>query len=144
MTESERKQLHLGLEYSVVSQIGTYTYNAAKVIAKYLKPLCSNQCKISDTQEFASLIKDQPPLNDDEEYVSYDVDSLFTNIPVAETIQYIIHQICKEKKISPICSQLIFKRLLLKLIIMFLSIQSSVIKTSRTLRIGWKIILLHH
>ena len=96
-------------------QIGTYTYNAAKVLAEYLKPLCSNQYKMSDTQEFASLIKDQPPLNDDEEYVLYDVDSLFTNIPVAETIQYIIHQIYTEKKIPPICSKLYFKRLLLKL-----------------------------
>ena len=71
----------------IISQIGTYTYNAAKVIAEYLKPLCSNQYKISDTQEFASLIKDQPPLNDDEEYVSYDVDYLFTNNPVAEIIE---------------------------------------------------------
>ena len=41
--------------------------------------------------------------------------SLFTNIPVAETIEYIIHQIYTEKKIPPICSKLIFKRLLLKL-----------------------------
>ena len=41
----------------IISQIGTYTYNAAKVIAEYLKPLCSNQYKISDTEEFASLIK---------------------------------------------------------------------------------------
>ena len=75
----------------IISQIGTCTCNATKVIAEYLKPLCSNQYKISDTQEFASLIKDQPPLNDDDEFVSYDVDSLFTNIPVAETIEYIIH-----------------------------------------------------
>ena len=99
----------------VISQIGTYTYNAVKVIAEYLKPLCSNQYKISDMQEFASLIKYQPPLNDDAEYVSYDVDSLFTNIPVAGTIKYIIHQIYTEKKIPPICSKFIFKRLLLKL-----------------------------
>ena len=96
----------------VISQIGTYTYNAEKVIAEYLKPLCSNQYKISDTQEFTSFIKDQPPLNDDEEYVSYDVDALFTNIPVAETIEYIIHQIHIEKKIPPIRSKLVFKRLL--------------------------------
>ena len=34
----------------IISQIGTYTYNATKVIAEYLKPLCSNQYKISDTQ----------------------------------------------------------------------------------------------
>ena len=99
----------------IISQIGTYTYNSAKVIAEYLKPLCSNQYKISDTREFASLIKDQPPLNYDEEYISYDVDSLFTNIPVADTIEYIIHQIYTEKKIPSICSKLIFKRLLLKL-----------------------------
>ena len=31
------------------------------------------------------MIKDQPPLDEDEEYVSYDVDSLFANIPVEET-----------------------------------------------------------
>ena len=81
----------------------TYTYNAPKVVAEFLKPLCSLQNKISDTHEFASLIKNQPPLNDDDEYVSYDVDSLFTNIPVTETIEYIIHQIYVEKKIPPIC-----------------------------------------
>ena len=37
----------------IIYQIGTYTYNAAKVIAEYLKLLCSNQCQISDTREFA-------------------------------------------------------------------------------------------
>ena len=34
---------------------------------------------------------------------------------MAETIEYIIHQIYIEKKIPPICSKLIFKRLLIKL-----------------------------
>ena len=50
----------------------------------YLGPLCENECKIKDTQNFASLIKDQPPLDENVEDVSYDVDSLFTNIPVEE------------------------------------------------------------
>ena len=99
----------------IISQIGTHTYHATKVITEYLKPLCSNQYKISDTQEFASLIKDQPPLNDDEEYVLFDVDSLFTNIPVTEIIEYIIHEIYIEKKIPPICSKFAFKRLRLTL-----------------------------
>ena len=79
------------------------------------KTTISNQYKISDTQKFASLIKDQPPLYDDEEYVSHGIDFLFPNIPVAETIGYTIHQIYTEKKIPPIFSKLIFKRLLLKL-----------------------------
>ena len=65
----------------IKSQIGTYTYNASKVISQYLKPLCENEYKINDTQTFASMIKNQTPLSSDEEYVSYDVDFLFTNVP---------------------------------------------------------------
>ena len=39
----------------IISQVGTYTYNAAKVIADYLKPLCQNEYKINDTQSFPSI-----------------------------------------------------------------------------------------
>ena len=66
----------------IISQIGTYTWNTSRVISQYLKPLCENECKVNDFQTFASMIKNQTPLSSDEEYVSYDVDSLFTNIPV--------------------------------------------------------------
>lgn len=100
----------------IIAQTGTYTYNAAQVISQYLKPLCAdNSCIIRNTQDFASILKDQPPLNNDEEYVSYDVESLFTNIPVMDTIQYILQEIYDNHKIQPICSKLIFKRLLIKL-----------------------------
>ena len=53
----------------IISQIGTYTYNASRVISQYLKPLCENEYKINDTQTFASMIKNQIPLSSDEEYV---------------------------------------------------------------------------
>ena len=66
----------------IISQIGTCKYNASRVILQYLKPLCEKEYKINDTQTFASMIKNQTPLSSDEEYVSYNVDSLFTNIPV--------------------------------------------------------------
>ena len=45
------------------------------------------------------MIKNQTPLSSDEEYVSYDVDFLFTNIPVEEPIEYIIHQNYNEEKV---------------------------------------------
>ena len=61
------------------------------------------------------MLKEQPPLADNEEYVSYDVESLFTNIPIKETIDYILTEIYDKHTIPPICSKLIFKRLLLKL-----------------------------
>ena len=45
-----------------------------------------------------------------------DVESLFTNIPIKDTIiEYIIEQIYTHKKLKPIYSKQIFKRLLLKL-----------------------------
>ena len=61
------------------------------------------------------MLSSIPPLQDGEVDVSYDMDSLFTNIPVEETINYIIEQICVHKMLVPICSKLIFRRLLIKL-----------------------------
>ena len=52
------------------------------------------------------MIKNQSPLSPDEEWISYDLDSLFTTIPVEETIEYIIYQIYNEKKVPQICPKL--------------------------------------
>ena len=61
------------------------------------------------------MLSSIPLLQDDEEDVSYDVQSLFTNIPIQERINYIIEQIYVHKKLTPICSKLILRRLLIKL-----------------------------
>ena len=58
------------------------------------------------------MLSSIPPLQIDEEDVPYDDESLFTNIPIQETINYITEQIS-----TPICSKLIFRRLLIKLAI---------------------------
>ena len=100
--EINKEKLKFG---PIIDQTGTYSYNAAQVISQYLKPLCKNEFTINDTQ----------PLQEDEEDVSYGVESLFTNIPINETIDYILDQIYNKKKLKPICPKLIFKRLLLKL-----------------------------
>ena len=62
------------------------------------------------------MLSSIPPLQDDEEDVSYDVESLFTNIPIQETINYIIEPIYYQKKLTPTCSKLIFRRLLINLL----------------------------
>ena len=54
------------------------------------------------------MLQDLPPLNNDEEYISYDVDGLFTNIPLKETVDYILEEIYVNRKVKPICSKLIF------------------------------------
>lgn len=100
----------------IIAQTGTYTYKAAQIIAKYLKPLVSdNPYIINNTQQFPSMLKEQPPLQEDEEYVSYDVESLFTNVPVKDTIDYIIDQVYNKRKLPIIATKLIFTRLLEKL-----------------------------
>ena len=87
------------------------------MIGDYLKPLISdNDYIIKNTQDFPKMLKVQPSLAEDEEYVSYDVASLFTNIPIHDTIDYIIKKIYVEKKLLNICTKLIFKRLLLTLV----------------------------
>ena len=55
------------------------------------------------------MLRDLPPLNNDEEYVSYDVGSLFTNMQLKETIDYILEEIYVNKMMKPICRKLIFK-----------------------------------
>ena len=87
------------------------------MIGDYLKPLISrNDYIIKNTQDFAKMLKVQPPLAEDEEYVSYDVVSLFTSIPIHDTIDYIIKKIYVEKKLTNTGTKLIFKRLLLTLV----------------------------
>ena len=49
--------------------------------------------------------------------MSYDVESLITNIPVKETINSIVAEIYDKHELKPLCSKLFFKRLLLKLTI---------------------------
>ena len=64
----------------IIDQTGTFTYNAAKAISDYLRPLCKNEYSINDTQKFPNMLSSIPLLQVDEEDVSYDVESLFTNI----------------------------------------------------------------
>ena len=53
--------------------------------------------------------------SEDYEEISDDVESLYTNIPVKETIKYILHKIYVDKSIKPFCKKSFFKKLLVKL-----------------------------
>ena len=61
------------------------------------------------------MLSSIPLLQDDEEDLSYVFELLFTNIRIEETINYIIEQIYVHEKLRPICSKLIFRKLLIKL-----------------------------
>ena len=97
----------------IIDQTGTCYYKTGKVIAQCLKPLTKNEFVINNTQDFPSMLN-IVELSEDED-VSYDVESLFTNIPINETIDFICDKIYIDKKLQPICKGSIFKKLLLKL-----------------------------
>ena len=75
----------------IVSSIGTFNYNLARFLCDLLSPLVPNDHSCKDTFSFVSQIKNA---NLSKKFlVSYDVTSLFTNIPLQETIDIAINLI---------------------------------------------------
>ena len=77
--------------HPIVSSIGTFNYNLACFLCDLLSPLVSNDYSCKDTFSIVSQIKNA---NLSKKFlVSYDVTSLFTNIPLQETIDIAINLI---------------------------------------------------
>ena len=68
----------------IVSSIGTFNYNLARFLCDLLSPLVPNDCSCKDTFSIFSQIKNANLSK--RLIVSYDVTSLFTNIPLQEII----------------------------------------------------------
>ena len=64
--------------------IGTYNFNLSKYLCELLSPNLPNEFFTKDTFTFVEELK-EVSIND-KFLVSYDVNSLFTNIPLEETI----------------------------------------------------------
>ena len=94
--------------------------------------MISDYFKLLDKNEY---IINKSLYKKDEEYVSYDVKYLLTNIPLKGTIHYMIDQIFMQKKFTPICAKLIFKRFLSFLLTGNLFFQ--VVFTNKLMDIHW-------
>ena len=69
----------------IVSSIGTYNCNLAKFLTELLDPVIPKEHCAKDSFNFCEEI--QQVSNNDNFLVSYDVCSLFTSIPLQETIE---------------------------------------------------------
>ena len=69
--------------HPIVSSIVTFNYNLARFLCDLLSPLVPNDYSCKDMFSFVSQIKNANPSR---KFVSYDVTTLFTNIPLQETI----------------------------------------------------------
>ena len=73
----------------IVSSIGTFNYNLSRFLRDLLSPLVPNDYSSKDTFSFVSQIMNA---NLSRKFlVSYDVTSLFANIPLQETIDIVIN-----------------------------------------------------
>jgi hypothetical protein len=82
----------------IISSIGTYNYKLAKFLVEILTPLLeNNQIILKDTFDFVNKIS-QLDTEIDVVMLSFDVESLFTNIPTLETIDIILNQIYVKAK----------------------------------------------
>ena len=79
----------------IISSIGTFCYNLAKFLIPILKPLTVNDFNICNSSKF---VKDLCSQKFDSSVVmaSFDVTSLFTNIPLKETIDIILDNVDEE------------------------------------------------
>ena len=76
----------------ILSTTGTYNYKLAKWLDEKLKPLSVNDHTVCDIFQFPEELHGME-INDHDILVSYDVSSLFTNVPVDETIENIAERV---------------------------------------------------
>ena len=74
----------------IISQVTTPTYQVAKKLNSLLTPYAPLGRSVTSATEFIDLLRTAPPCND---IASLDVESLFTNVPVDETINIILNRV---------------------------------------------------
>lgn len=79
----------------IISAIKTYNYELAKYLDEILKPLIDTTYILVDTYDFVNKVKDLSSATD-LYIVSFDIVSLFTNVPTTETIDILLDLAFKE------------------------------------------------
>ena len=75
--------------WPIISNIGTATYEVAKYLARLLSPLAKFEFTVQSTKQFVdNLHTETLPVN--YSMISFDVTSLFTNVPLDRTFDIII------------------------------------------------------
>ena len=78
----------------ILSAIGTQTYKLAKFLVPTLEPLTTNEYTIKDSFKFA---KELQSFDSKLVMASFDIESLFTNIPLQETIDLCVENLFQDR-----------------------------------------------
>ena len=83
----------------IISNIGTASYDLVKHLSKLVSPLTHSKFTVKNTKAFIQEFKNMLP-PDDYKLISFDVTSLFTNIPLDYTINIILKQIYDQRELE--------------------------------------------
>ncbi len=99
----------------IIDTTGTAYQHIAKYLTRLLNPLTQNAYTLKDSFEAVSRIQNIPInlFKDGYRFVSFDVKSLFTNVPLKKTINIILDKIYNKKEISTSLKKQTLKKLLL-------------------------------
>jgi hypothetical protein len=99
----------------IIDTTGTAYQPIAKYLARLLNPLTMNVHTLKDSFEAASRIRNIPEnlFRDGYRFVSFDVKSLFTNVPLKKTINLILDIIYNKKQLNTTLKKRTLKKLLL-------------------------------
>ena len=86
----------------IIDTTGTPYYEVGKFLAKLLNPLTMNEFSLKDSFDATKRIQNIPDVLFEKGYrfVSFDVKSLFTNVPLAKTIDIILNRVYDQKLIE--------------------------------------------
>ena len=83
----------------IISQIPAPSYDLAKKLNRLLTPFTPSKFSLKSTDDFLDIIKANTPHG---LIASLDVESLFTNVPVEETIQIILDNVYNHSTLPPL------------------------------------------
>ena len=96
---------------SIISNIGMATYEIAKYLNKLLAPLSKSDYNILNADDLIRRLREEiNPAG--YKMISFDMKSLFTNVPLDKTIGFILKEVYNEKRIQIDIPKTVLKELL--------------------------------
>jgi len=97
----------------IVSCVQSYNYQIGKYLANIIKPIRNSPYSLKNTNQFLEFLKENKYLSKNNKMISFDIESLFTNIPVNETINIIWDKLYyTNPKLRPFIPEHYFRQLL--------------------------------
>ncbi|CAF4454753.1 unnamed protein product [Rotaria sp. Silwood2] len=97
----------------IVSCVQSYNYRLGKYLANIIKSIRNSNYSLKNNTDFLAFLRHNSDLLKNNKMISFDVESLFTNIPVNETIDIICNKLyCTNPKLRPFIPEHYFRQLL--------------------------------